>query len=208
MSYFGFDAFDVDFTDYADSYSLLHDYQKRTITGKKEDYNYEYDLFPKDFTYSKNFNGRPSNPAASRMDKLHTESYLTNKIKNIERVYVGSDEAPEEVTREILPQARTYMPRDAPSGCNCHECREKVTQEYLHKNDINLAIEELQKKNDILTLLLVFIVIYCLVQLFYPRGYSAITETSTVIAKPKTGGETDSSAAVPAENKEMSVVSS
>ena len=151
-----------------DSALLLHEYQKKSITGKKADYNYEYDLFPKKFIYSKNFNGMASNPHASNLDKLHTESFLTNKVRHIENVYLGSNEMPEEYERQILPQAIPYPEYSAPKKCGCSNCKNNVLDEYMRRNDVNIAIEELQKRNEILTLLLIFIVIYCLVQLFYP----------------------------------------
>lgn len=151
-----------------DSALLLTDYQKKSIIGQKADYNYEYDLFPKEFVYSKNFNGVPSNSHASGLDKLHTESFLTNKVRNIEKVYLGSNEMPEEYERQILPQAVSYQEYSEPKKCQCSNCKDNVLDNYLQRNNINVAIEELQKRNEILTLLLIFIVIYCLVQLFYP----------------------------------------
>lgn len=175
-----------DIMEYADSASLLHNYQQRAITGRNVDYNYEYDRFPKNFIFSKNFNGVPSNPMASGLDKLHTESFLTNKVRNIEKVYVGSNEMPEEMERQYLPQNQGYTALAAPKKCPCSRCSGGVETDYLRRNNVNSAIEELQKRNELLTLLLIFVVIYCLVQLFYPaRGYSAVSETMTIIAEPK-----------------------
>jgi hypothetical protein len=177
---------DINALNYADSAALLHEYQKKAVIGKNPDYNYEYDRFPKNFVFSKNFQGMPSNPRASGLDKLHTESFITNKVRHIEDVYVGSNEMPEELERQILPQP-SYKDVTVPHKCNCPNCRNKVNHDYLQRNNVNMAIEELQKRNEILTLLLIFVVIYCLVQLFYPaRGYSAITETTAIVGTPST----------------------
>jgi hypothetical protein len=188
LDYISHDDFsgDTGALSFADSASLLHDYQKSAITGKREDPNYEYDLFPKKFIYSKNFNGVPSNPRASGLDKLHTESFLTNKVRHIENVFVGSNEMPEEYERAVLPQVASYDSLVSQKKCGCSKCQNTVEHDYLQRSNVNVAIEELQKRNEILTLLLIFIVIYCLVQLFYPaaRGYSAISEISTIIAQP------------------------
>jgi hypothetical protein len=148
---------DLNPIDYADSEYLLHEYQKRSIS-KELDANYEYDKFPKNFIFTKNNYGVPSNPMASQLDKLHTEAFITNKVKNIESVYVGSNELPEEYQRVKLPQTKLY------NKCNCPNCNNNKKD----TEDIDKAIEELQKRSEILTLLLVFIVIYCLVQMLYP----------------------------------------
>jgi hypothetical protein len=168
------------YNDFVDSSYLLDKYQQQAITGKNVDYNYEYDRFPKNFIYSKNIGGVPSNPRASGFDKLHTEAFITNKVRNIEKVYLGSNEMPEELERMVLPQNQGYLSSNKP--CSCNKCNSSIDTEYSRKSNINTAIEELQKRNDILTLLLVFIVIYCLVQLLYPsqQGYTVIQPKSIV----------------------------
>lgn len=177
---FGNDLFGPDPLEFADSYGLLHEYQRRAITGKKEDYNYEYDRFPKNFTYSKSFQGAQSNPFASKLDQLHTERFLTNKVRNIEQVYLGSDEYPEEAERFLLPQQASFIGRP----CHCALCRQKAMSMNNDTADITKAIEELERKNELLTIVLVFIVIYCFVQLFFSRGHAAYTTSSTIIGQP------------------------
>jgi len=169
MSYL--DYFSNEF-DNIDSATYLHDYQKKAII-EHPDYNYEYDRFPKNFKYTKNFIGVPTNPNASKLDKFYTESYLTNKVRNIENIYLGSKEAPEEVSREILPQKQSYL---VPQRCSCSKCQDKIIKEYIDRQNVNNAIEELQKRNEMLTIMLIFIVIYCVVQLFI-RPHSYIIET-------------------------------
>lgn len=187
---FGSDLFGPDPLEYADSYGLLHDYQKRAITGKREDYNYEFDRFPKNFIYSKSFQGAQSNPYASKLDQFHTETFLTNKVRNIEKVYVGSNELPEPVERTVLPQTQPLIEKP----CGCTLCKQKTIGRFEHESEIAKAIEELEKKNDILTLILVFIVVYCLVQLVYQKGYSAYTQ-STMYVAPSTPSSAPSSPA-------------
>jgi hypothetical protein len=156
------------YNDYVDSSYLLEKYQQQAITGKNIDYNYEYDRFPKNFVYSKNIGGIPSNRMASNMDRLHTEAFITNKVRNIEKVYLGSNEMPEEVERMVLPQNQGYVAYASPKkNCGCEKCKNEVDEEYSRRDNVNMAIEELQKRNEILTLILIFIVIYCLVQLFF-----------------------------------------
>lgn len=158
--------------DYSDSAMLLNNYQQRMITNNRNnDYNYEYDRFPKNFTFTKNFNGIPSNLNATNLDKLHTEAYLTNKVKNIEKTYVGSNELPEEHIRKILPQNQGYL-----SGYNhqCNKCNH-YDDVYHKKSNIDLSILELQKKNDILTLLLIFVAIYFVVQILFSTNFQSLS---------------------------------
>lgn len=187
MGYLDYFQDEFNAVDPMESASYLRDYQTKSITGCREpDYNYEYDRFPKNFTFTKNFMGVPSNPNASKLDKFYTESYLTNKIRHIEDVYLGSNEAPEEYSRVILPQEESYASYSSPPRkCNCRKCQEGIIQEYMDKQNINRALDELQKRNETLTIILIFVAIYCIIQIFYqPRGYSMVSET-TYVEQPK-----------------------
>lgn len=150
MSYFDdrFDRFNFDQSTYTPS-SLK---TNAPTDSFKSDYNYEYDRFPKDFKFSRRFMGISN---GSELDKFYTESFLTNKVKNIEKTYVGSDELPESYLRDALPQKSS-----AKLPCRCSKCQPAVDNLHISK-----AIEELQKKNDVLVLILLFIVIYCVIQL-------------------------------------------
>lgn len=202
MGHLDFLSNDFDNFDAMDSASYLEEYQQNAIIGrnKEPDYNYEYDRFPKNFKFTKNFMGIPTNPEASKLDKFYTETYLTNKVRNIEDIYLGSKEASEEISREILPQDQSYLITSAPKNisakCSCNKCQGGVIKEYMDKQNVNRAIEELQKKNEILTIMLIFIAIYCIIQIFYqPRGYSIVSETSSTYAKPAVSADAVQTAA-------------
>ncbi len=153
MDYFDdrFNRFEID----QSSYNLTPPMTKKYPDAFASDYNYEYDRFPKDFKFTRRFMGVSN---GTELDKFYTESYLTNRVKNIEKTYVGSDELPETYVRKTLPQKGS-------EPCQCSKCKPKILNDYIEKLNISKAIEELQNKNDMLTLILLFIVIYCVVQM-------------------------------------------
>jgi hypothetical protein len=162
---------------YLDSAYILHDYQKKSlINGLNADYNYEYDLFPKDFIYSTQFQGRPTNSRATPIDKLNTEYFLTNKIKNIEKSYMGSDEYPEDYMRYLLDSSNSsrlnrynISSSNSVDKCPCFACKNSQFIDYIKNSSIGEDINTLKFKNDILTYVLFFIILYFIINLFMQK---------------------------------------
>jgi hypothetical protein len=94
-----------------------------------------------DYMYDIGLNKLNNEVYRDSLEKFYTENY---KNKNEKKIY-----------------PRDYM---IPRSLECTSCQENKFKNYLEKNDVQKSISELEKKNQLMTIFIIVLAVYCIMQ--------------------------------------------